>query len=209
MDDTVGSLTTYNPALSYRQTAIIVGSLLGDGCLEKRERGVRLRLDHGSKQKSYLLWKHTELQNISGKVLEVDYYHKGHNTYYKNYRFSTFSNELLNNYWRKFYVNGKKVIPKDITVLLREPLALAIWFMDDGYKRSDCNALRLSTDSFSFEENVLLQKALQANFGIATAIHKKGKYWNLYIPEKYAKAFVNLVKPFIHKTLDYKIDLTL
>ena len=198
-----------NPTLSKRQTAIVVGSLLGDGCLEKREKGVRLRLDHGSKQKSYLLWKHTELQNISGRVLEVDYYHKGHNKSYKNYRFSTFSNELLTDYWRTFYANGKKVIPRNINMLLREPLALAIWFMDDGYKRNDCNALRLNTDSFSFDENRLLQKALQTNFGIVSVIHKKGKYWNLYIPEKYAKTFVSLVKPFMHKTLDYKVALTL
>ena len=206
----MGSRATYNSTkLSKRQTAIIVGSLLGDGCLEKRERGVRLRLDHGSRQKAYLFWKHKELQNISGKVLKVNYYHKVHNKSYENYRFSTFSNELLNIYWHTFYANGKKIVPPDINMLLNDPLALAIWFMDDGYKRNDCNALRLNTDSFSFDENVLLQEALKTNFGIETAIHKKGRYWNLYIPERYAKAFVDLVQPFIHKTLDYKIALTL
>ncbi len=210
MDNTVGSRATYNPTkLSNRQTAIVVGSLLGDGCLEKRESGVRLRLDHSSKQKSYLLWKHKELQNIAGKILKVSYYHKVHKKSYENYRFSTFSNELLALFWRKFYPHGKKVIPSDIEILLRDPLALAIWFMDDGYKRNDCNALRLSTDSFTLDEHALLRKVLKKNFGIDTRVHKKGKYWNLYIPEKCAKAFVALVQPFIHKTLDYKIALTL
>jgi len=209
VDNTVGSLAIHNQTLSKRQTAIVVGSLLGDGCLEKREKGTRLRLDHGAVQKSYLLWKHEELKNIAGKILKVNYFHKGHNKSYENYRFSTFSSELFNFYWSKFYVNKKKIIPSDIEKFLHNPLALAIWFMDDGYKRNDCNALRLNTDSFSFSENVLLQKTLQANFGIRAAIHKKGRYWNLYIPERYTKTFVDLVRPFMHKTLDYKIALTL
>ena len=208
MDNTVGSRVSCNEILTKRQTAIIIGSLLGDGCLEKRENGVRLRLDHGFKQKDYLFWKHQELKNIAGKILRVNYYHKGHNKFYENYRFSTLTSKLLSIFWKKFYRNGNKIVPKNICKLLTEPIALAIWHMDDGYKRNDCNALRLNTDSFSRSEQDFLRNALEKNFGIKTKVHKKGGYWNIYIPEKESKKFVDLVKPYIHNTLNYKIALT-
>ena len=80
--------------------------------------------------------------------------------------------------------------------------------MDDGYKRNDCNAFRISTDSFTYHENKLLVKALKQNFGLDCTIHKKGKYWNIYIPRKSAYEFKDLVSPYIVPTLCYKIALT-
>ena len=80
--------------------------------------------------------------------------------------------------------------------------------MDDGYKRNDCNALRLGTDSFTKNEQVLLQSVLRNNFGIETSLHKKGKYWNIYIPQKESKKFIDVVKPYIIPEFTYKIALT-
>ena len=50
--------------ITSRQDAIIIGSLLGDGCLEKNGRFTRLRLEHGHIQKSYLEWKYKELKGL-------------------------------------------------------------------------------------------------------------------------------------------------
>lgn len=58
--------------------------------------------------------------------------------------------------WDYFYPERKKIIPHNIQSFLHDPLSLAVWFMDDGYKRSDCNALRLGTDSFTKDEQYLL-----------------------------------------------------
>ena len=58
--------------INSRQDAIILGTLLGDGCLEQNGRWTRLRLEHGSSQKSYLDWKKKELKNlITGSVMNV------------------------------------------------------------------------------------------------------------------------------------------
>lgn len=195
--------------LTQRQDAILVGTLLGDGCLERNGRNVRLRLEHGKDQKSYLLWKFRELKSIiTGSVMKVRAYHKINKRIYESYRAYTFSDEAMQYYQNMFYLNNKKIIPDTICEILKDPLSLAIWFMDDGYRRNDCNAFRLGTDSFSKEEQILLQEVLSKNFGIETKIHKKGKYWNIYIPERESKKFVGIIKPYIIPKFEYKITLT-
>lgn len=195
--------------LSQRQDAIITGTLLGDGCLERNGKYVRLRLEHGISQKSYLLWKYNELKDvITGDVMSLHYYHKVNKCFYDSFRAYTFSNQIFNTYWNIFYLNKKKIVPLRIQSILKNPLSLAVWFMDDGYKRNDCNALRLGTDSFTKDEQIILQSVLKSNFGIETSLHKKGKYWNIYIPQRESKKFVDMVKPFIIPELTYKIALT-
>jgi hypothetical protein len=195
--------------ITSRQDAIIIGSLLGDGCLEKNGRFTRLRLEHGHVQKSYLEWKYKELKGLmTGSVMKVHYYNKTRKLPYDSYRAYTFSDKAFDIYRNNFYVNNKKIIPANLALFLKHPLSLAIWFMDDGYKRNDCNALRLSTDSFTKDEQYILQSVLKNNFGIETSVHKKGKYWNIYIPERESKKFIALIKRYVIPELSYKITLT-
>jgi LAGLIDADG DNA endonuclease family len=194
--------------LSNRQRAIIVGTLLGDGCLERNGRNVRLRIEHGITQESYVLWKHKELKSlITGRPMNVHAFHKKNQCFYDSLRIYTFSDSTFEFYWNSFYPNRKKVLPLNISELLTEPLSVAVWFMDDGYKRNDCNALRLSTDSFQQSEQQILCEVLKKNFGIDSTLHKKSRWWNIYIPQKSSKRFVELVKPYIIPSLQYKIAL--
>lgn len=66
-----------------------------------------------------------------------------------------------------FYQNGKKVIPKNIEGLIKTPLTLAVWFMDDGtldYRIKDHCAFHLCTNCFSKEEAGKLVDVLGKNF---------------------------------------------
>lgn len=206
MGNTVGSQRN----LTHRQKEILIGTLLGDGCLERNGRNTRLRIEHGLKQREYLDWKYKELQNLATARprLVKGTIHFRTRKKYKRWHFSTFSLPELNGYWHKFYSRKRKRIPKDILELLKSPLSLAIWFMDDGYKRNDCNALRINTDGFNLKEQKLLQKCLKQNFGINTRLHRKGKTWNIYIPNNQAKKFCEMIKPYILPGLKYKISLT-
>ncbi len=204
----MGSLAIHFMQITKRQNAIIIGTLLGDGCLERNGKYCRLRLEHSNNQKLYLLWKYKNLKNISGKVMPLHYYHKVHKKFYDNTRVYTFSDKIFDFYWNIFYRTGKKTIPSNMASFLIDPLSLAVWLMDDGYKRNDCNAFRLSTDSYTKNEQCTLQSVLKNNFGIDSTLHKKGKYWNVYIPERESKKFVSLVKKYIIPSLSYKIALT-
>lgn len=196
-------------SLTIRQEQIIIGLILGDGGLEKNGCNVRLRLEHGLKQAEYLDWLFKEFSDVSGKSprLVVDKYAKHKKLYYK-WRFSTKTLPELNKYYNLFYPQGKKKVPDNIVDLLIEPLSLAIWYMDDGYKRNDCNAFRISTDNFSYEDQLKLLNCLRANFHIFGKLHKKANAWNIYIPNAETKKFVQLISEYIIPTMNYKINLT-
>lgn len=205
MGNTVGSQRN----LSKRQKEILIGSILGDGTLEKDGKNVRLRIEHGKEQKAYLWWKYKELKALTSKpprLVKVKDKRSGKERI--KWHFSTLSLPVLNFYYEKFYQKRRKQIPKDIEELLTSPLSLAVWFMDDGYKRSDCNALRINTDCFKLEEQERLKKCLKKNFDINVRLHRKGKDWNIYIPNKESKKFCQIVKSHFHPSLRYKISLT-
>ena len=194
--------------LSNRHRAIIIGTLLGDGCLERNGTKIRLRLEQSIKQEEYLLWKYRALHElITGQPMKIHAFHKKQQCFYDSLRIYTFSDDAFEQYWDYFYPDKKKVIPKNIFELLTDPLSLAVWFMDDGYKRNDCNAFRLNTDSFGKSEQQMLREVLEKNFGIDSTLHKKGKWWNIYIPRKSSKRFVELVQPYVIPSLRYKIAL--
>lgn len=191
-----------------RQNAIIVGAILGDSCLEKRWRNPRLRFAHALGQQDYLFWKYQELQaTASSQPVIIRDKDKRNDKVYESWQFSTKAMPELLYYWNLFYPNGRKIIPVNIKELLNDPLSVATWFMDDGYKRNDCNAFRLNTDAFSLHEQQLLQEVLEKNFGILTALHKKRQSWNIYVPNTSATRFVEIIRPFIISSLSYKIAL--
>ena len=201
--NTVGS----QKILTLRQKAILIGTLLGDGTLELNGQNVRLRIDHSMKQKDYVEWKHKEFFNLAPSGVR-DFAQKINcrtGKIYRHSKFDTFSNIFLNEFYRMFYIGRRKRVPNNIVKILKKPLSLAVWFMDDGYKRNDCNALRISTDSFSIKEQELLLQCLKQNFKINAKIHKKGKNWNIYIPSSEAKEFCDIIKPYIIPSMEYKI----
>lgn len=67
-------------------------------------------------------------------------------------RFDTRTLPELHWYAARFLSGGRKRVPQEIEALL-SPLALAVWYMDDGHRRRDCNALRINTHAFTYEEN--------------------------------------------------------
>ena len=81
--------------------------------------------------------------------------------------------------------------------------------MDDGtckcYKSKN-RAYRFSTNSFPLEDQALLVQVLRDNFGIHATIQKDHQYYRLYIREKSAQRFVNLIRPYLHPCFYYKIQ---
>ncbi|TSC91615.1 MAG: homing endonuclease [Parcubacteria group bacterium Licking1014_17] len=195
--------------LTATQKAILIGTMLGDGHLEQNGKGVRLKVDHGMAQKEYVLWKYEVFKNlVPSKPRVITSFHKKENKEYRRLHFSTCSNGIFQEWRDMFYKNRIKIVPDNIQEILIEPLSLAVWVMDDGYKRNDCNALRLNTDIFSYQEQQMLVDCLKMNFGIVAAIHKKGKTFNIYIPERSSQKFCEIIKPYILDSLLYKVSLT-
>ena len=112
--------------LSDQQWQVVLGSLMGDGNLSPNRRGrngVRFRLGHGAAQAEYLDWKVSLLGNL-GCSRRIDD---------RGAVFADFSPlPELGELQRAVYVTGgKKTLSYDYLKALT-PLALAVWFMDDG-----------------------------------------------------------------------------
>ncbi len=113
---------------------------------------------------------------------------------------------------KQFYRDGRKVVPTNIKDLCASPITLAVWFMDDGrldYRVRSHYAYRISTDSFTQDEVVLLQEMLLVRFGIQSTLHMslcRGKrYPQIYVGSTGRDAFYQTVEPYILPCFRYKL----
>lgn len=89
------------------------------------------------------------------------------------------------------------------------PLALAIWFMDDGSYKNDSRGLLLNTMSSSQEDNKTLQRALKRNFGMSTTLHVLRSWKRIYVSARQSYAFAQIVIPYVPASMKYKFQYVL
>lgn len=192
--------------------SIIFGSLLGDGYAEYRSKGngTRIRFYQEGSHLSYLLWLHKILANLeycnpTTPKIQTRLGKKG--VVRKIIRFNTWTYSSLNWIQELWYVNGKKSVPSNIGEYL-DPLALAIWIMDDGSKIG--SGLKLSTNSFSYSDCLLLVKVLYDNFNIKASVQSAGAgplnpQYHIYIWKDSMPLLWKIVEPYVHSSMKYKL----
>lgn len=193
MDNTVGS----------QQENIIFGTLLGDGCLERNGKFTRLVIDHSVKQKAYVCWKADNLSVLSPSVSIKERFDQRTNKTYNHCILRTHTSPLLEKYVFHFYNEKRKCVPDKLPEMLN-PQMLAVWIMDDGYRRNDCNALRLNTQSYTFLEQKIIQQAI-SKLSIQANIQKHTSQFVIYIPSKSMNRLRTLVRPFLIPEMAYKL----
>jgi len=190
--------------LTSRERQILLGSVLGDATLYAEGRRVRPRFieAHAKKQAPYLRWKAIELKRLNPKVHLSD---RGHTT------LATSSLLVLQPWWREFYPDKPKVIPKT-RILELEPLGLAVWYMDDG----NYHNRQLATHGFTFDDNEwLASEFFPQQFKLHPHVMpcrwingkktEKPTSCYLYFPSAEFRLFIKIVKPFMHSCLQYKV----
>lgn len=187
--------------LTDRQRAIIVGLVLGDGHLETQNNGrtYRLKVEHAEPQGDYVRWLFDELREW---IPAGEPYVKVRKNGERNIGFNTYSHPSLRYYGQQFYEKKVKRMPKIIAKMI-EPASVAVWFMDDGSRKSAKHqTYNIHTLGYSESDLKVAQEALLKRFGITTALHsQKGKYWRLYIPRESASRFEQLVAPYLQPIL--------
>src|SRR5436305_844633 len=111
--------------LSPQQWQVVLGSLMGDGNLSPTRNGVgtRFRLGHGPKQVAYLDWKASLFANIGQSRSE-----RADGSVHLDLTPLPELSELRE---AVYFGEGKKHLSEEYLKALT-PLALAIWYMDDG-----------------------------------------------------------------------------
>ena len=189
--------------LSKLQREIIIGKLLGDGCLEARRNGetYRLKVEHSVKQREYVNWLYELFKDWVLTSPKEKLSRSKH-----NYGFQTVSHSSLRFYGQQFYgQDGVKKVPIQIRKWLT-PRALAIWFMDDGSaKDKKRKAQIINTQGFTVKDLRILQSALEDNYGIDTLLKKERDRKVIYIRAESLQRFVDLIKPYVIPSMRYKL----
>ena len=207
------------PNLVQEAEQVLLGSLLGDGCLIKEKykkyKGnirwdnviPRYREKHCLKQEEYFLWK----INILKFILRIKTYFEINMTGkggHKTICLTSLHHPFLKNYYNLFYPNGKKVVTEEVLNKLT-PLGIAIWYCDDGSYDYRIKYAKIHTNGFTYEENGLIQNWFSEKFGIECKVGRKGDrrynkdYYQIMIPRP--DKFFRLIKEYVPKCMDYKL----
>ena len=196
--------------LEYDEVALhmIESSLLGDGCIvksnNKKEWG-RYQESHSYKQKEYV----EELRAVlgAGAVNRSDTKSGyGSSMCWVGSSPSTKLKELRD----KWYANGRKVIPEDLSWM--DDYSVAKWLMDDGHRqkfKAQADRISFATNSFTSEEITRLGNRLVEMYGVSYHIvNDGGRGYALVVNSGRKKQIHTLwarIAPYVHPSMRYKI----
>lgn len=202
---------------------ILTGLMLGDGSLNnpnqhKRSTGnFRFEATFKASCHDFILWyKFDLLPNLCTKSEPTPYPKKNP----VHYWFCSKSLPLFTELSKIWYIfeNGKKkkVLPhKEYLKTFLTPIALAHWIMGDGYWNKNNKTILICTECFSTEEVFLLIQVLNQNFGLKATIRKRivkseTKGYRIAFSRKVEniQKLQDLVKPYFHTSMMYKLNLT-
>ena len=205
-------LVTEQHRLSDQQMQVVLGSLMGDGNLSPNPHGrsgTRFRLGHGVKQAAYLDWKVSLLGNIECT----------RSVNAKGAVFADFTPlaELAELHDVVYFGAGKKHLTWDYLKTLT-PLALAIWYMDDGSftlrskglqerTRGGSGRIEICVEAMSEGSRARLVQYLQDTHGLDVRLRAAGtaKKAVLVFSAAGTEKFQKLVAPFVHPSMEYKL----
>jgi recombination protein RecA len=198
--------------LGAQQVQVILGSLMGDGALSPNlhgRSGTRFRMGHGAEQAAYLDWKMSLLENIS-------------HTRTSNAKGAVFADftplpELAELREIVYFGDGKKHLTWDYLKGLT-PLALAVWYMDDGCftvrskgvqerTRGGTGRIEICVEAMSPGSRDRLASYLRDAHRLDVKLTSRGarKISVLQFTTAASAEFQELIAPYVHPSMDYKL----
>jgi recombination protein RecA len=198
--------------LSSQQVQVVLGSLMGDGNLSPNRRdrsGVRFRLGHGPKQADYLDWKVSLFANIECS----------RRTSATGATFADFTplaelNELRQSV---YFGDGKKHLSEEYLKALT-PLALAIWYMDDGCftvrskgvqerTQGGSGRIEICLDAMTVGTRDRIVNYLRDTHKLDVKLTTRGARGQqvMQFTTESSAAFQEIVAPWVHPSMEYKL----
>lgn len=204
------------------QKEVVVGSLLGDGWLQGRDRyNWTFCKKQKSTRKEYLDWHFSVLGDLSCSLalkeekLKFECY-KSHDKISSCYLFSTHANKEFTDMAQRWYKkeNGKfvcnewgqkiKVVPDDLVL---SPVSMAVWFCDDGTNSVEHRTAVIYTDGFTKKECNFLSDKIFDTFSISTTVHTSRGKPVIRISAKDYVNFIEIIKPHVvWPCFKYKVE---
>jgi DNA-binding transcriptional regulator WhiA len=190
--------------LTDAQREILIGVILGDAHLETQNDGktYRVKFEYSLKHREYAnhLYEIFREWILTPPQLKQDDTHN-------NIWFQTVSHGAFRFYAHQFYDDKRKCVPKLIHRYLSNR-AIAYWYMDDGSVKSrESKGVIFNTQSFIKNDIERLIKCLRSRFNLETKIREQKDGLQIYISGKSYERFLEIVEPYIHKSMRYKIPV--
>lgn len=188
-----------NP-LTQDNLEIILGIMMGDGSMERKNKNARMSIAHGEKQKEYSYYIANKLSNLNPHTyVSISKLDERTGKKYTSYWVDLPANPAFNELYEHFYVNRIKRIPIELFDNFTWQ-SLAYMFMDDGSKTT-CGG-QLATNCFTVEDLQKFQTFLLRKFNIETTICKSHA---LYIRAKSFRYMKPFIEPYMCECTKYKI----
>jgi recombination protein RecA len=198
--------------LSEQQWQVVLGGLLGEAHLAPNLRGrsgVRFRMGHGAKQVEYLDWKASLLGNVP-QSRRID---KRGAAFVDVTPLPELGEVREVVYWG----DGKKHITEDYLKALT-PLALAIWYMDDGSfslrskgaqqrTAGGTGRIQICVEAMSPASRERLADYLRDAHGVACSVAPRGALQKAVLTMTTAGTdrFQSIVAPYVHPSMAHKL----
>lgn len=183
---------------------VIIGTLLGDGFFEQNGKNRRFVCAHSVKQELYIKWKFNQVKQVTQcSLVRKNRQDPRNGRFYPYYQLRSISSPVWDEFYTLFYKDKRRIIPQSLPKIISARM-LAVWLMDDGYRRNDCNAVRLNTQCYSYDDHQIIKQSLK-NLGIESTIHRQTKYFVTYIPSYSMDLLRSIVNPYIIPSMKYKI----
>lgn len=187
---------------------MLVGTVLGDGFLQKTgQKNARLRLEHGEKQKEYLLWKAAQFPRFfQGRPTRLTRTHPHSGQTCAYWRQQSHSSPIFGKWRNVFYPDGTKHIPADLPEMLTDELSLAVWYMDDGYYYARDKTSFLYLGRVRADEAETARRTIEQNFGVSSRVKdKRKKGFVLYFPPAETVRLHNRMRKHMLPLFNYKL----
>ncbi|USY21978.1 intein-containing recombinase RecA [Nocardiopsis exhalans] len=205
-------LTAQTHYLNEQQRQVVFGSLMGDGNLSPNTSGrdgTRFRMGHGAAQADYLDWKVSLLGNIGCSRTSND----------KEAVFADFTPlpELAELREAVYFGDGKKHLSWEYIKALT-PMALAVWYMDDGCFTVRSKGVQARTEGGSGRIEICVEAMspgtrdrlvdyLRDTHDLDVKLVARGSARKYFIQFTTAASaqFQKLVAPYVHESMAYKL----
>ena len=199
--------------LSPQQWQVVLGGLMGDGALSPSRiagsLGTRFRMGHGAAQLEYLEWK----ASLFGNIVQS----RTTNARGAGFVDLTPLPELAPIREAVYWGDGHKYLSYDYLKALT-PLALAVWYMDDGSFSNRSKQLQERTRNGSGRSEICVQalspgsrerllEVLAGQFDLHPTLSERGarKQAVLSFAKEETAKLHEVVAPYIHPSMQYKL----
>jgi hypothetical protein len=180
-------LAGIGPLMTEDQKAVILGTLLGDGC---QCRGETVSCEHSIKQLNYMTWKYELLKGLGARLFSGEYSttesRRKDGTKIKASRAKVLhipKSAALSDLFELIYIGTReRHITREALEHLGE-LGFCVWFLDDGsmWNRSHvkgvaCPESSLATQGFSAEDALVAVEWLKDFLGEPDGVHTSEYY---------------------------------